>query len=432
MKISPPVARWIFALPWVICFGILVWLIAWRFPLDGKIHFVFAFDGTSPWFDAFLPAERVTPVGSQEGGWVGQRVKAEPVYAGARLPGMFDQVTVGLNFKPTHQPLLEFGMLRDPQTSSFELRPLWSEALSHGWRRVAAGSLRGYVKPDQPDSVLGSSDFEHLLVWRAATSSPKLMDHARETRTISLDLSGSHDFFLVPTDGELHFNFQLEDATPQIRSVDVRLERDNQIFWTHPIPADQEFKMAVQGVPAGVYKLSVRTPDDKAHITRITTNMRHWVVGPRINLAAGVRVWTNSHHLTPIVASAPIHPGDTRVISDGYFAFDEAALFLPQPRRLVDATDTEQEKIIGVLTPYEPPEVLSDGWLRAHSSFSLDRVQDRVKFVLSAPGLVSRQGFVDVRAVDLLYMRPSFSWQEFLRTMRRELSGARKRFSSKL
>ncbi|MDO8617581.1 MAG: hypothetical protein Q7N87_01665 [Candidatus Uhrbacteria bacterium] len=427
MKIHRSLARLMLFVPWVICGGILVWLIALRFPFDGKRHLTFTFDGTSPWFDAFLPAERVTPVGLQEDGWMGQRIKDEPVYAGARMPGVFDRVTVGLDFKPTRQPLLEFGMLRDPQQpSSFELRPLWSEVLSKRWRRVEQGSLRGYVKNNQQDSVLGSSDFEHLLVWRAAASSPKLMDRARETRAILLDLSGSHDFFLVPTDGELRFHFQMEDRSSPARFVDLRMERDGQVLWTRSIPGNQEYKIEAQAVAAGVYKMSVRAPDNQVRITRITTNMRHWVIGPRLNLAAGVRVWTNSHHVTPL-SSSPVRPGDTRVIGDGYFSFDQEALFLPQPRRLTDATDADREKIIGVLTTYQPPEVLSDGWLRAHSDFSLDRVRDRIKFVLSAPGLASRQGLVDVRAVDLWYARPPLSWQEFLRVMRRELSGIKKR-----
>ncbi len=126
-------------LPWTLAIGLLGWVVSLRFPPDGMVRFSFAFDGASPWLNPFQPGERVTSPGRQPEGWVGQRVIGEPVYSAARLPGAYDTLSVAMEVKPLRQPLAEFGLLRDEAAFAFDMEPLWSEALSTGWRPSGLG-----------------------------------------------------------------------------------------------------------------------------------------------------------------------------------------------------------------------------------------------------------------------------------------------------
>jgi hypothetical protein len=113
-----------------------------------------------------------------------------------------------------------------------------------------------------------------------------------------------------------------------------------------------------------------------------------------------------------------------RIIGDGWFALDPDAFFEPQPRRLTDASDPLAEGITDISTPYQRPEALGDGWVRARATFRIDPREDRLRLALSAPGIASRSGAVDIRAVRLTYRRPPLSWAEWRRVVREELRNA--------
>ena len=190
MSIPRPLAILIIALPWALAISCFVWLFLLHFPPSGIVDRSFVLDGTSPWFDPFLPAERVTQPGAQPDGWVGQRVLQDPVYASARVPGVYDNVSVGLELRTTKQPLAEFGILRDPATFSFEAHPLWSEELSHGWTEVTQGSTHGFVKIGTSPDILTHPDSDRVLTWDAAsipsTSGSGRMDHGSVERAWDL------------------------------------------------------------------------------------------------------------------------------------------------------------------------------------------------------------------------------------------------------
>src|SRR5688572_20632906 len=152
------------------------WILSQRFPLDGIAKFDFAFDGRSPWFNPFQPGERVTSPGQQPEGWIGQRILQEPVYGSARVPGAYDTVGISFDIRSTRQPLAELGILRDEASFAFEIKPLWSEALSRGWRPVKLGDRQGFVREGLADSEILGDNFEKLLAWQATTSEPLLSD----------------------------------------------------------------------------------------------------------------------------------------------------------------------------------------------------------------------------------------------------------------
>ena len=114
--------------------------------------------------------------------------------------------------------------------------------------------------------------------------------------------------------------------------------------------------------------------------------------------------------------------GDLRVIGDGYFAFSADALFLPQPRRLTDASDPISEGIVAIRTPYRLPDTTPDGWVRMSATFDLPTDSlDAPKF---SPGMALRNGSVLVRRVGLTYVRSPLGWNEWWKYIRREGAAA--------
>jgi len=464
---------------WIPALFIAGWILSQRFPLDGIAKFSFTFDGRSPWFNPFQPGERVTSPGVQPDGWIGQRILEEPVYGSARVPGAYDSVSISFDIRSTRQPLAELGILRDEASFAFEIKPLWSEALSKGWRPVTLGNRSGFVRDGQADSELLSDNFEKLLVWQATTSEPLLKDTAGPGKTYDISLRGGHDFHVVPVDGIIEYRFLVQDVN---RSRDpkntaaFRITHGDDILYTESVsvsgaidtrmsePVEKTIRLT--DLPAGVYKLSF-VADDDFFIRSISTRNRHWVIGPRLYVGdtVGYRatstpliVYTNSIHTVvdtfhkegmqkvslgttlvnvdkthaPFVLSRSASEsagwkqlsagkGNIRVIGDGFFSLDATASFLPRPRRLTADADPVAEGITAILTPYQKPVDLDDGWFRVATSYVL-RDEGDLKFSLALPGIISRTGAFDIRSASVEYRRPALSTQQLMVTLRREAS----------
>lgn len=454
------------------------WVLAQRFPASGIASFDFPFDGQSPWFHPFQPGERVTSPGPQKDGWIGQRILQEPVYGSARIPGSYDTVSVFFDVRANNQPLAELGLLRDEAAFAFEMKPLWSKALASGWRPVTIGDRRGFVREGLADSELLTNDLEKLMVWQATTSEPVLSDTGGLWKRYDLSLRGSHDFHVVPVDGVIEYKFLVQDVN---RSRDpkntaaFRLTHGDDILYTESVsvsgvidtrmsePVEKTIRLS--NLAPGVYKLSF-VADDDFFIRSIATRNKRWVIGPRLYVGdtVGYRatstpldVYTNSIHVvadtfhkegtqtvalgassvqvdkthTPFALSrlpnersgwrelkAP--KGNMRVIGDGFFALERAAAFLPRPRRLTVDADPLAEGISAVLTPYQKPVDLGNGWWRVFTRYTLHSTND-LKFSLALPGIVSRNGSFDIRAAGVEYRRPPLSPDQWLITARREI-----------
>ncbi|MCC7522335.1 hypothetical protein IT407_00830 [Candidatus Uhrbacteria bacterium] len=475
-------SRWLaIFIAWSVVIGLGALIVSQRFPPNGIAQFSFVFEGKSPWFNPFEPGERVTSPGLQPEGWTGQRIIAEPVYGSARLPGAYDQLDISFETRSIRQPLAELGLLRDEANFNFEMHPLWSEALSRGWRPVSLGSARGFVREGFADSELLSQDFSKLMVWYATATEPALSDRPIAEKTYEISLRGSHDFHVVPVDNSIRFRFVVQDVNRNKEGKNTaafRLMHGDELIWTEAVnlsgiadnrpSADVEKTIRIDNLKPGIYRLSF-IADDDFFIREIRTEHPRWVIGPRIFFGDNVGwkpdiipaiAWTNSIHAvaetfhkegvqdvtlgqttvrvgkthTPFVLSrrgtdrsgfarleAPA--GTIRFIGDGYFSLDPDINFLPYPRRLTADADPANEGITAVLTPYQQPTDLGDGWWRVTTSYSLFDTRE-LKFVLGLPGMISRAGAFDIRYASLEYRRPPLSWPAFFETMKREARSA--------
>jgi hypothetical protein len=475
-------SRWfVLCLPWFIaCLCVGAWLVA-RVPPTGIFQRTFVFDGTSPWFNTFLPGQRVTSPGRQPEGWVGQRIFEEPVYASARIPGAYDEVEVQLDLRPTRQPLLELG-LANREGDQFVMVPIWSEVLQRGWRQVTRASTTGYVRSDLPDQTLIDAPANAQLVWQGEGPTRNLMDRRAEQRTYDISLRGGHDFHFIPVNGVIDLKLSIQDVNRNrgANSVAFRLTQGDEVLWTDAIGVSgirdtrptkvYDKSIRITDLRPGIYRLSV-IADDDIFIRRISTTAEHWVLGPRLYFGdvngfatstPSGRAWTNSQHvkidtvhkeglqqvrfgsarvdLRETHTSYPLSRdprertgeqlleaarADVRILGDGFFAFDRDRLFYPVPRRLTDVSDPIAEGIQVIYTPYLQPQERETGWKEVRGRYRIAaEAGQSIRLVLSAPGIATRTGSVDIRSGAIRYLRPPLSWDAWLEIVRRELRAA--------
>lgn len=481
MTIPRPIVAILCAIPWIIAVCVMGWLVVLRYPPSGVFSTSTIVDGKSAWINPFMPSNRVSSAGEQPEGWTGQRVLDDPTYFTARVPGPYDSVDVTLEYRPIYQPLMEFGMVRDASGKDLELTPMYSSELQQSdWQHVTFGTSEGYIRNGVASSALSYSHPVGLAVWDATATSPLLAnpDHAPISTIASL--RGSHDFYFIPAGGSLHVTFAVQAANRQSGSdaAGFRVFRDDQEIQQDSLGASGSrdrrlgqrlmHEIVIKDATLSVYRISFVASDD-VFIREIQTTSQHWVVGPRIYFGDVVgyatstfpgRALTNSRHIVaetfhpegrqtitlgtdripvdrthtptrldrkddtaaPVAILAP--KGDIRVIGDGYFALRNDAFFEPKPRRFGDGTDTNKEHVNAVMTPYVKPTSLSDGWFVSTFHFQLNPTLDQLRFVLSAPGVLSRSGAVDFRHITLTYHRSALTWHDWLLTIRRELANA--------
>ncbi|MDD5437832.1 MAG: hypothetical protein PHC70_01670 [Patescibacteria group bacterium] len=458
-------------IPWIIGAGVLFWIMALRFPMTGVFIAQSDMTGQSAFIYPFLPGERTTSPGKQEDGWSGQRIINDPVYMNVRTPGPYETVDVDVEFRTLRQSLLEFGLVKDAEGKQLDLYPMYSEMLEgKDWKQVATDKgSHGYVTFNTPVSRLDDKDTRGLAIWGTTTTSPLISGNLLgEQRSYSVNLRGSHDFWVTPGESQIKFRLDVQDVNRNRSGGMLALQvyRDNQLIWQDTAGTsgnrDQGYGAVIpvnvnlKDLRPGVYRIKV-TADDDVFIRRVVTKNSLWVVGPR--LVAGdivgfattstnsLKVWTTARHIVaetfhkeglqdvqfgptvgsvkrthtsfridrndsivdPVALTAP--RGDIRLVADGYFAFAPDAFFEPQPRRLTPETNGKQEGLQAVLTDYSRVEDLGDGWKKTHLSFPVTPDLDTLRFVLSAPGIASRAGSVDIRHITLTYHREPVSFK---------------------
>ncbi len=484
MTVPKPVVVLLCTVPWLAAVIALSWFISARYP-SALFQADAVMDGHSAWANPFLPGERATQAGPQPDGWIGQRITDDPVYFTARTPGLYDRVDVGLEFRPVHQPLIEFGMVHDDAGKDLELRPLYAqELMDPDWRPASDGEAKGFVRGGADITRLSGSDARGMAVWYASTTYPAMADPATATDTAyDISLRGSHDFYVVPAGGRIHLELTLQ-AVNRKAGTDIAVLRaflgEEEVYreafganGSRDTRMEEAFTHAVDIPDAkpGVYRI-VFTAQDDVFIRRISTNAQRLVIGPRFVLGdivgylpapVPVTAWTNSRHLVvetfhpdalqtvtlgaasvslkaahisyrldaaadaPAVEELHAPKGNARFIGDGFFALSPSSYFEPRPRRLSDQTHLRQEGIDVVRTPFERPQPLDDGWYLARQSFVIDPNAPVLRFVLSAPGIDARAGAVDVRAVHLTYRRPPATGMAWFALIAREFVHALRR-----
>jgi len=246
--------------------------------------------------------------------------------------------------------------------------------------------------------------------------------------------------------------------------VEVRVYKDSNLVFDTTIADDgdsqashhtgplqfAEIKNPGPGLPSpGVYKIVIDASTDSV-ITKISTNLHklvfegplypvsnHDVYGSLIPKTVPTNLYTNGFALTaqmfhdqpqtllvgdrklPLIkASDPVSidtdsqntmvqipKSDVVINGVGYFAFSQDQFFEPTPYHIMQITGPKDlERVDYVLTSYQPPQQLGDGWVKVNRDFDLKNAvapKGRLSWVVSAPGLTDNQRFIDIKDIEL-------------------------------
>ncbi|MDF1496892.1 MAG: hypothetical protein P1P90_02430 [Patescibacteria group bacterium] len=469
--------------PWIIGIGFVVFILSLRFPVSGIFRATTNLTGTSAFIYQFLPAERTIIAKGDELDFIGQRMIEDPVYINARTPGPYEIVDVEMEFRVTRQPLVELGIIRDSAGKQMDMIPWYSELLeSADWKHVTSPSGRkGFVYKTTSIGRLDNQDTRNLAVWLATTTAPLMDDPiSTTTQTFAVSLRGQHDLWVVPAGGEINVNLKVQDVN-RSRSgglLAIEVSKNGDVIKYDAISPSGSLddgygaripvSIKLNDLESGVYRIRLLADDD-IFIREISTTNPRFVIGPRLNIGDVVGYLkepqaftgvTTARHIvaetfhteglqeiqfgetsgkvlqthtatridrtddigTPVTIAAPL--GDVRIITDGFVALTESAFFEPEPRRLKPETHGLQEGLEAVLTDYQPVTNLGDGWVLARATFQIPKQADMLRFVLSAPGIRSRAGSIDIRKMTLTYRRPPMNLEGWWNVLYNEARNA--------
>ncbi|MFA6447001.1 MAG: hypothetical protein WCW31_01955 [Patescibacteria group bacterium] len=485
-QIPKPLVIAIAVLPWVAGLICIVWILALRFPASGIFETQTDFSGNNAYIYPFLPGERTTSPGKQADGWTGQRIISDPVYLNVHTPGPYQTMQVSMEYRTLRQPLLELGIVRDEAGTQLDMQPWYSEILDQSvWRKaVSAKGKAGYVKATVSSTPLDQNGTEGLAIWDATSTVFSFADTGLDDlKSYNISLRGAHDFWMVPADGQIDLQLEVQDVNRNRSGgiLAVSVSRGEQTLWQDAIGTsgsqDRGYgamvpvSVRLKDLQPGVYRVRMMADDD-VFIRKISTRNKHWVMGTRLIVGDvvgyststnGLQVWTTARHLVaetfhkeglqtitfgsasgkiikthssvridrkdsvvvPVALSVP--SGDARLVLDGYYALDPVAFFEPQPRKLVPETDATAEGLQAVITPYQKSQDIGQGWKKSVLSFDIPDNLENVRLVLSAPGLASRAGAVDVRSVEIKFIREPITWNNWWKLIISELKAAWRR-----
>lgn len=486
VQIPKPLVFIIALLPWLAGIFVIFWILALRFPVSGTFVTQTDFSGDNAYIYPFLPAERTTSPGKQAEGWVGQRVVSDPVYLNVRTPGPYKTMEVSMEYRALRQPLLEVGIVRDTAGTQLDMQPLYSEILDQpDWKKIISpNGLSGYVR-NRISAARLDGEASGLAVWSASSTIYALADAVlAEKKSYTVSLRGAHDFWMVPAGGQIDLDLEVQDVN-RSRSGGIlafSVTKGEESIWQNAVGTggtlDRGYgsvlpvSVKLQNLTPGVYRVRLLADDD-IFIRNIATRNVHWVMGTRLVVGDvvgyststnGLRVWTTARHAvaetfhkeglqTIVFGSAQgkltkthssvrmdrkdavtepvelaVPRGDARLILDGYYALEKSAFFEPQPRKLAPETDAVAEGLLGVITPYQRSYSSGQDWRKSIFSFQIPENMENVRLVLSAPGLASRAGAVDVHNVQVKFVREPITWSNWWKYILSELKGAWRRF----
>lgn len=411
-----------------------------------------------------LPDTRIKAVEYQ-----GENVYAmtgDPSYFTVRLPKTrYDYVTVGVEYLPLNQSTFEIGPEAAPGAQSFDLKPLYQEALEKiTWpvRKVEDGFVyeRPGTGPDHSRNKVATYAYEYALPYRDPAYVP-----SQELRTYEVDLRGSHRLKTYVKNESLNIDFTFTDMNREIGRDDIVITvRDENGRMVKELRQDDDgnenmdqgvtrydISLQVNDLPEGVYEISIDTNSD-LFIRTIETSLSRFVFLNRLYVGDNVG-WRNTpartdyygngqaytlltlhneglqtvyfddasvplektHTNTQFVLEKPksslrirIPQGDVSVVGDGVFALTADTFFAPDPRVVGALTDIERLGVDAVYASYERQG--GDGWRYGAQTFNASEWWDlgytSVRFALAAPSIVVKEGAIYIKRITVEFEKP--------------------------
>lgn len=416
-KRPDPIKYLIWTLP-----GVLFVALAWQ-DLAPTGRFVVDVEAgeRSPFVDPLIPESRASAAHLNSEADPVQTVTSDPTYLFLHPHRKFDALTAEVWFQNHGAPVIELGILSDPRTNTFTLRPIYHRVLEElTWPKLTDGTRTLWQKTPTAVSVQDfftqGHDFSHVAAYHVDWQREiRLEDYPRGTalRDLGTVLRGSHEFRLYAKNERVTVRVNAADLNLRAGSDALLLELVDQngtILDRAELPDDGNatdnnllspvrlLQFTSPRLAEGMYTLRlIATPDVSLRL--LETSARKWMAVNRLDTtdemespkpwSGWIRPWNMSAateqaeaaeqriqvgdtstslrrpyervELKPMNRNVAIHTDKGGVIFEGSgrVAFWPDGDFVDGPVPLTPQMDLEAFEITSVIAKYVPPT--SDG-----------------------------------------------------------------------
>ncbi len=421
---------------------------------SGKTFYIHDFTGRSEFIGELSPKERV-----------GDRktIIGDPVYFSLRTSRPFNQASVEIKYRHIKQddplynswnaPVIEAGILVDNVVWRYDLEPVENKIIDNialAWDSISENGtvlLQKEKKYNSIDEFLSSlPSLERVAVYNYDLDAPYLLSDyssTSEESVVDIAFRGPYQFYTYLDGEELDYEFEFYDLNQnkdadevniflyyEDRLIDFRkLEDDGIAVDSEKISDVKSVDFSLDNLPAGVYKIEVKTNDDIV-TEKITTKQNKlafinklWIFNDdETNLS----LFTDSKRVQVVTMNPDslqkIQAGKTEIelsetyrqfdveiedasstkfrevvmekdglilSGDGVFGFSEEGMINPKIVRVDASLNIIGDDINYILAKYEKPKQVGD-WRIGQIELDLTRSYregQRYSFIISIPGL---------------------------------------------
>ena len=420
----------------IIPIGLFVWLLVIDIAPSGFRPASWSVNEPSPFIDRLLPDQRLLVGQTTDDGSPYISIIEDPVYFSVHLPHTyFERMSVALTMRPTDQPIVEVGLLRDVASQAYELKPLYNALIDAlPWTVFEQDGVSLYQRNRVYESLeafyANPPERSRIAVYHADMEAPYRMPSYQPldgAQTFDVSLRGYHKAITYIKDETLDLSVSWMDMNRTAGAdegvIRVRDEMGDVVYEAffdddaniteNQVSRDSEAHIVLDGLDEGVYSLEFSGTSD-IFWRSFTTHQRYFTFVNRLSIADDVgylvdpratTLFTSAKHLTALTLHADstqrlaigsdaisvdvthekLFPtaedvglvagtspvGDIEIIGDGKFAFSRWAFFDPDPVTMNAYTDVDVQEIDYVLTSYVSPHNVDGGWIKARGLFDL-------------------------------------------------------------
>ncbi|MBI2410435.1 MAG: hypothetical protein HYV32_00870 [Candidatus Kerfeldbacteria bacterium] len=221
----------IFFIPIVIS----VWMAVQYFAVSGNLSIGTNFSSASPFISEWYPQNRA---GDREQnlrtGDTYQQLVGEPDYIDVAVPRSYDSVDVTVDYNNDEQPLIEFGLITNPEPWSVNLQAFESTVIDEAlktWDRIDTDGVTLLQRTKQFNSL---DEFRNAMPSDKGVGTyryqlyPTFIDPTYTPSDASLDIDryfrGAHEFVAYVKNETLHITFDFADMNREFNADPVKIE----------------------------------------------------------------------------------------------------------------------------------------------------------------------------------------------------------------
>lgn len=285
----------------VIPIAVSIWMATQYFAVSGNLSIGTNFSNESPFISEWYPQNRA---GDREKnlrtGDTYQQLVGEPDYIDVTVPRSYDSVDITVDYNNDEQPLVEFGLITNPDPWSVNLQPFESSVIDEAlrtWDRIDTSGVTLLQRTKQFNSL---DEFRNSMPADKGVGTyrydlyPAFIDLTYIPSDASLDMDwyfrGAHEFVAYVKNETLHATFDFVDMNREFNADPIKIEvydkgqlidekllsDDGDVTASGVKTAMRSLTVDIPGLAEGAYTMKVVVDNDMV-ITHIHSDQEKFI-----------------------------------------------------------------------------------------------------------------------------------------------------------